>query len=41
MVGAEEVVVNTGGFEMFGKTGRDEKIINAPADVAFASSSPI
>ena len=41
MVGAEELFVDLGGFEVGQEAAGDEEIINAPTDVAFASVGPV
>ena len=41
MVGAEEVIVDVGGLEMVDEGGRNEKIVDAPTDVALAGLCPM
>lgn len=41
MVGAEEVVMDVGGFKMVKEAGRDEEVVDTPADVAFAGFRPM
>ena len=41
MVGAEELLIDLGGFEVGQEAAGDEEIINAPADVALAGVGPV
>ena len=41
MVGTEELFIDLGGFEVGQEAAGDEEIVNAPADVAFASVRPV
>lgn len=41
MIGAKEMVVDVGGFEMRDEVFGNEEIVNAPADVALAGFCPM
>ena len=41
MVGAEELLVDLGGFEVRQEAAGDEEVVNAPTDVAFTGVGPV
>lgn len=41
MVGAKNLVMNVGGFEVGAEARTDEKVIDAPTNVVFAGARPV